>query len=148
MPAWLSSLPTILTLMLATLASADFGPRNQSTDHDNGLLGTFPTETYRSSPLIGPSLSYIQDSLLCHDGLYTLLAPRGSEVRTPGPMIIDSDGHLVWTSTGYGNTHAVGIYEFKGEGYLGFGVENNGLKGFGDGVYYLAGFPDKQMETG
>ncbi|ODM21221.1 hypothetical protein SI65_04274 [Aspergillus cristatus] len=134
MPAWLSSLPTILTLMLATLASADFGPRNQSTDHDNGLLGTFPTETYRSSPLIGPSLSYIQDSLLCHDGLYTLLAPRGSEVRTPGPMIIDSDGHLVWTSTGYGNTHAVGIYEFKGEGYLGFGVENNGLKGFGDGL--------------
>ncbi|EYE92847.1 arylsulfotransferase family protein [Aspergillus ruber CBS 135680] len=137
MPTWLPSFKAILTLTLATFTSADFGPRNQSTEHNTGLLGTFPTETYRSSPLIGPSLNYIQDSLLCHDELYTLLALRGSDVRTPGPMIIDSDGHLVWTNIGYGNTHAVGVYEFKGHRYLGFGVEDNGLKGFGDGVYYL-----------
>lgn len=144
MPTWLPSFKAILTLTLATFTSADFGPRNQSTEHNTGLLGTFPTETYRSSPLIGPSLNYIQDSLLCHDELYTLLALRGSDVRTPGPMIIDSDGHLVWTNIGYGNTHAVGVYEFKGHRYLGFGVEDNGLKGFGDGVYYLVGFPDNE----
>ena len=141
MPAWLSWLPPFILATATTIpatALADHSPYQQSDAYDTGLLGSWPTETYRSSPLLGPSLNYIQHSALCNDddGLYTLLAPRGYNVRTPGPMIIDQDGHLVWTK-GYGQTHGVGVSRFRGTDYLTFGVENDGIRGFGDGVYYM-----------
>ena len=138
MPAWPSCWLTPFILAAAiTAALADHGPYQQSDAYDTGLLGYRPTETNRSSPLLGPTLNYIQHSALCDDdGLYTLLAPRGSNVRTPGPMIIDQDGHLVWTK-GYGQTHGVGVSRFRDMDYLTFGVENDGIRGFGDGVYYM-----------
>lgn len=145
MPAWLSWLPPFILATATTIpatALADHSPYQQSDAYDTGLLGSWPTETYRSSPLLGPSLNYIQHSALCNDddGLYTLLAPRGYNVRTPGPMIIDQDGHLVWTK-GYGQTHGVGVSRFRGTDYLTFGVENDGIRGFGDGVYYMVSSP-------
>lgn len=135
-------LQTLLALSIRVFA--DYTPYYESTAYDNGDFGTWPTETYRSAPLLGPALNYIQRSPLCgskDDGggeLYTLLAPRGSAVRTPGPMIIDHEGHLVWTKD-YGQTHGIGVYNFHGERYLTFGVENDGIRGFGDGVYYMVG---------
>lgn len=139
----------ILTILLSSsytiqTSLADYAPYHQSSAHDSGLLGDWPTETYRSSPLLGPAINYIQSSPLCNrkigggsnEELYTLLAPRGSAVRTPGPMIVDSEGHLVWTKM-YGQTHMFGVYQFKEREYLAFGVENDGIRGFGDGVYYM-----------
>lgn len=134
-----------IIIALSTRAIADYTPYYESTAYDSGDFGTWPTETYRSAPLLGPALNYIQRSPLCgtrdeYDAgggqLYTLFAPRGSAVRTPGPMIIDHEGHLVWTKD-YGQTHGIGVYDFHGKRYLTFGVENDGRRGFGDGVYYM-----------
>ena len=146
-PSWSSFLVLQIVIALSTRVVADYAPYYESAAYDNGDFGTWPTETYRSAPLLGPSLNYIQRSPLCGskdeyggDELYTFLAPRGSAVRTPGPMIIDHQGHLVWTKD-YGQTHGIGVYEFHGNRYLTFGVENDGIRGFGDGVYYMVSLP-------
>ena len=109
---------------------ADFGPYEQSADYDDGWYGGWPTESFRSTPVIGLSLNILQSSDLCDEG-YTVLAPEGNAVRTPGPMIVDKDGHLVWTKQ-YGQTRDVNIYQFKGDPYLTFCVGSHFAAGYGD----------------
>ncbi|KAB8073765.1 ASST-domain-containing protein [Aspergillus leporis] len=132
-------LRTLLALT-ATLAftpiQADHGPYIQSTAYDDGKFGEWPTETYRSSPIVGPALNYLQYSDECKDGLYTFIAPRGNKVGNPGPMILDQDGHLVWTKK-YGQTYNLNVYTFKGQDYLTFWVGNDGVGGHGEGAYYM-----------
>ncbi|EDP51097.1 conserved hypothetical protein [Aspergillus fumigatus A1163] len=119
-----------------TLVQADRGPYFQSSRFEDGDLGQWPTETYRSSALMGPILNYVESNPQCKDGQYTLIAPRGMAVRNPGPMIIDQDGHLVWTKH-YGQTYNVNVYRYKGQDYLTFWVGNDGIVGHGDGTYYM-----------
>jgi hypothetical protein len=119
-----------------TSVQADRGPYFQSSRFENGDLGQWPTETYRSSALMGPILNYVESNPQCKDGQYTLIAPRGMAVRNPGPMIIDQDGHLVWTKY-YGQTYNVNVYKYKGQDYLTFWVGNDGIVGHGDGTYYM-----------
>lgn len=129
------------TLLLAGFSQlqqveADYGPYTQSPDYDSGAFGSWPTESYRSSAVIGPSLNVRQSSDFCSDG-YTFLAPTGRVVRTPGPMIIDSEGHLVWTKQ-YGRTGSVDVHSFHGEVYLTFCVGRDYVAGYGDaGSCYL-----------
>lgn len=120
----------ILNLLATSGVRADFGPYEQSTAYDDGDYGGWPTESFRSTPLIGPSLNILQKSDLCQDG-YVMLAPEGNAVRTPGPMIIDQDGHLVWTKQ-YGQTRDVSVYQFKGDPYLTFCVGPHFVAGYGD----------------
>lgn len=112
---------------------ADYGPYQQSPDYDAGAFGAWPTESYRSSPVIGPSLNVLQDSQFCADGpgQYTFLAPAGGVVRTPGPMVIDQAGHLVWTKQ-YGRTDAVDVHRFRDAPYLTFCVGRDFVAGYGD----------------
>ncbi|RJE24332.1 Arylsulfotransferase ASST [Aspergillus sclerotialis] len=120
----------LISLVAISGVRADFGPYEQSTAYDDGDYGGWPTESFRSTPVIGPSLNILQNSDLCNDG-YIMLAPEGNAVRTPGPMIIDQDGHLVWTKQ-YGQTRDVSVYQFKGDPYLTFCVGPHFIAGYGD----------------
>lgn len=122
---------TVLLTSLALAASADFGPYQQSTAYDDGEFGAWPTESYQSSPVIGPSLNYLLHNEMCDDGRFTMLAPSGGVVRTPGPMIIDQNGHLVWTKQ-YGRTENVNVYRFKDASYMTFCVGDSFIAGYGD----------------
>ncbi|KAF9891481.1 hypothetical protein FE257_003948 [Aspergillus nanangensis] len=132
----LGSLWALATIGLVSV-QADYGPYIQSSAYDEGEFGNWPTESYRSSALIGPSLNYIEYSPACNDGQYTLIAPRGGGVPHPGPMIIDQDGHLVWTKYYPGQTYNLNIYTFKGQDYLTFWAGDDSIVGHGDGTYYL-----------
>ncbi|KAK1149065.1 hypothetical protein N8T08_007742 [Aspergillus melleus] len=127
---------TLLGLCLCSLVQADYGPYHQSVDYDEGKFGAWPTETYRSTPIIGPTLNYLESSTQCKDGQFTMIAPRGAGVATPGPMIIDQDGHLVWTKD-YGKTYNLNVYRYRGQDYLTFWMGNDGITGHGDGAYYM-----------
>lgn len=123
---------------------ADYGPYQQSPDYDAGAFGAWPTESYRSSPVIGPSLNVLQNSQFCADGpgpgQYTFLAPAGGVVRTPGPMVIDQAGHLVWTKQ-YGRTDAVDVHRFRDAPYLTFCVGRDFVAGYGDpATCYMVSF--------
>ena len=128
----------ILLALVITRVKADYGPYIQSAAYDEGKFGEWPTETYRSSPIVGPALNYLQYSDECKDGLYTFIAPRGNKVANPGPMILDQDGHLVWTKL-YGQSYNLNVYTFKGQDYLTFWVGNDGVGGHGEGAYYMVG---------
>ncbi|KAE8154206.1 ASST-domain-containing protein [Aspergillus avenaceus] len=131
----LDGLLIVLALFLVSVC-ADSGPYLQSSAYDEGRFGEWPTETYRSSPIVGPALNYLQHSDKCKDGLYTFIAPRGSRVAHPGPMILDQDGHLVWT-TEYGQSYNLNVYNYKGQDYLTFWMGNDGVGGHGEGAYYM-----------
>ena len=128
----------ILLVLVIARVQADHGPYFQSAAYDEGKFGEWPTETYRSSPIVGPALNYLQYSDECKDGLYTFIAPRGNKVANPGPMILDQDGHLVWTKR-YGQSYNLNVYTFKGQDYRTFWMGNDGVGGHGEGAYYMVG---------
>ncbi|PKY03783.1 hypothetical protein P168DRAFT_327823 [Aspergillus campestris IBT 28561] len=128
----------LLVLLFVSIgAYADHAPYDRSPAFENGTLGPWPTEAYRSAPVIGPALNQLQYDPRCRDGRSTLLAPRGSSVRSPGPMILDQDGHLAWTRN-YGltgkNTYNVNVYPFRDQAYLTFWVGDDRS---GKGEYYM-----------
>ncbi|KAA8642932.1 hypothetical protein EYZ11_001065 [Aspergillus tanneri] len=125
-----------ILVFVCSFAQADHGPFIQSSEYAEGKFGAWPTETYRSTSIVGPALNYLESSPQCKDGQYTFVAPRGLGVATPGPTIIDQDGHLVW-SKNYGQTYNLNMYQFKGQSYLTFWLGNDAVAGHGEGVYYM-----------
>lgn len=107
---------TLATFLLCALADREAHWRSQR--YKAGYDGPFPVQRYSSKGVRGPILNYWQHSEACSDG-YVMLAPRGPAVRKPGPMILDSEGHLVWFKE-YEDwvTFNLNVYTFKGERYL------------------------------
>ncbi|KAJ5664925.1 uncharacterized protein N7477_007373 [Penicillium maclennaniae] len=93
MIALLARIFTLATLLLYVFADREAYWRSQR--YKAGHDGPFPVQRYSSKGVQGPILNYWQRSEACSDG-YVMLAPRGPAVRKPGPMILDSEGHLVW----------------------------------------------------
>ena len=118
--------------------NADVKPYYRSTSYDRSYYGAWPQQSYHSSSLSGPILNYWHRSRACEDGGYTLIAPRGDSVRHKGPMILDQNGDLVWFKE-YGTTYNLNIHTFQGEDYLTFWTGNDGVRGHGNGVYYMVG---------
>lgn len=127
-------------LALILYARADKDSYWRSERHRSGWDGPFPLQRYSSKGIRGPILNYWQRSAACSDG-YTLLAPRGPAVRNAGPMILDSEGHLVWFKEyEYLVTFNVNVYTYKGEKYLTYwtGTQVDGAHPIGVG--YMVSF--------
>lgn len=84
---------------------------------DLGVFGTYPVERYNSFRLAGPQARHPRWDQECDEGLI-LLTPNGGAVESPGPMIVDSMGGLVWTEDDYGNSANLKVQRYKGEDYL------------------------------
>ncbi|PYH46281.1 arylsulfotransferase family protein [Aspergillus saccharolyticus JOP 1030-1] len=138
-----------LLLLLTPPVSADKGPYNHSLLYAQGRMGSWPTELFQSTTTVGLAVNWMQEDPRCrpklaHNGMgdgegeeyYYLLAPRGTSVHKPGPMILDSQGHMVWTKA-YGQTYNVNVQRYKGREYLTFWVGSDGDGGHGAGVYYM-----------
>ena len=113
----------------------------QSNNHyEDGHLGEFPVETYKTATYLGPKqnvFSYQTDHSCAQDDLYTLITPRGSHVPYPGPMVLDSQGSLVWTDTQYREPYNLQVQTYKNESYLTFWAGDDGVRGHGQGTYYM-----------
>ncbi|PYI35910.1 hypothetical protein BP00DRAFT_432683 [Aspergillus indologenus CBS 114.80] len=128
----------ILTpLLFLPCLLADEGPYNQSQLYDQGRMGSWPTELFRSTTTVGLAVNWVQTSPRCQDpGAYYLLAPRGASVHRAGPMILDHAGHLVWTRA-YGQTYNVDVQRYRGQDYLTFWVGSDADVGHGRGTYFM-----------
>lgn len=64
------------------------------------------------------------------------MGPRGLAVATPGPIVYDTRGHLVWMDTRWGEAMDVKVQRYGGADYLTFwhGTDNGT---FGEGQYYM-----------
>ncbi|RDH29820.1 ASST-domain-containing protein [Aspergillus welwitschiae] len=122
-------------LFLAS-ALADVGPYFDSERYEQGGMGPWPIETYRSTSTVGAVVNFLQYGPQCKDDQYYFISPRGYSVHKPGPMILDQKGRLVWTKP-YGHTYNFNVYNYKGQDYLTFWVGDDSRVGHGEGTYYM-----------
>ena len=130
------SVPFLLAILIVTVF-ADVAPYSNDVAYDKGIHGEYPVHSFMSSDLVSPRLNILQWDVQCNDGSYIMINPRGSGIASPGPMIIDTNGSLVWASDGYGQTYGLTVQKYKGEGYLTFWAGNDRLVGHGSGDYYM-----------
>lgn len=134
-------IPGTLTVALAAFlflasALADVGPYFDSERYEQGGMGPWPIETYRSTSTVGAVVNFLQYGPQCKDDQYYFISPRGYSVHKPGPMILDQKGRLVWTKP-YGHTYNFNVYNYKGQDYLTFWVGDDSRVGHGEGTYYM-----------
>lgn len=102
-----------------------------------GAYGAFPRISYQSFGAQSPWINVMQTDDRCDDG-YTFIEPRGIYVETPGPIILDNDGNLVWMQTKWGQAMDLKVQTFQGKDYITFwhGTDNGT---FGEGFYLMVG---------
>ncbi|KAF3024433.1 hypothetical protein E8E15_002904 [Penicillium rubens] len=105
----------------APVINTNISPYFRSKEYSEATLGAWPHQAYRSSPAVVPLLNIQKDHPTCHDNKdhLLLMAPRGTEVSNPGPMILDTYGGLVWNEpVRYGKTWAVDVRFLDDEPYI------------------------------
>lgn len=107
------------------------------TPYDLGWYGISPTQHYVSTNLTSPYVNLMKWDPRCEeDGAYVLVSPRGYQVESPGPYILDNRGNLVWTETRFGQVTNLQVQQYRGESYLTFWA--GASKGpHSNGSYYL-----------
>ncbi|KAI5928231.1 Arylsulfotransferase-domain-containing protein [Camillea tinctor] len=138
--AWL-----ILTLLSLSVRADVFNSRYL---YDLGYYGLYPQTRFKSFSLTTPLLNFVQwDDRKCDDGYY-LIAPKGKIVSTPGPLIVDSRGNLVWTDDRFGVVFDLQVQTYKDEQYLTFWASPDGSShGYGRGTYYMLDSTYKVVNT-
>ncbi|KAI1488896.1 Arylsulfotransferase-domain-containing protein [Biscogniauxia mediterranea] len=138
--AWL-----ILTLFSVSIQADVFNSRYL---YDWGYYGLYPQTRFKSFSLTTPLLNFVQwDDRQCDDGYY-LIAPKGKIVATPGPLIVDSRGNLVWTDDRFGVVFDLQVQTYKDEQYLTFWASPDGSShGYGRGTYYMLDSSYKVVNT-
>ncbi|KAL1647440.1 hypothetical protein SLS58_002770 [Diplodia intermedia] len=112
-------------------------PSRQSNPlwYDQGLYGAYPWREYASFDLTAPRVNVLTESTQCDPG-YVFLEPRGRSVSTPGPMILDAQGNLVYMEKKWGEVMDFRPQTYMGETYLTFwsGTDDGT---HGRGTYYM-----------
>lgn len=131
---------TFLAALLVCHTAADLPPVEHSEAYDEGAYGHRPSQRYYSAALSSPRFNLLINRALHHDDLYTFLAPHGRKIGDPGPLIVDSLGTLVWTTTSYGKAFDFKVQDYRGRQYLTFWTGDDHVKGHGTGLYYMVCF--------
>ncbi|KZN84936.1 hypothetical protein EN45_090990 [Penicillium chrysogenum] len=107
----------LVALLLVTCESlADIPPVYRSRPYDLGAFDRWPHQLYHSSSAIGPILNIHEENSQCHnESLYTIVPYWGKQVNVPGVLILDTNGYLVWHTTGYVTAD---IQSYRGEDYI------------------------------
>ncbi|KAH7019478.1 ASST-domain-containing protein [Ilyonectria destructans] len=103
--------------------------------YDWGYYGSFPHRSYQSFGAQSPRPALVRTDERCDDG-YIFIEPRGVYVETPGPVMLDNAGELVWMQTLWGQAMDLKVQSFKGNDYITFwhGTDNGT---FGEGYYLM-----------
>jgi len=129
----------ILTLTLTCLSSvilADRAPYNRSTLYDYGIYGAYPHDNFVTVDYEAPRVNIRQWDDRCEDGRYVLLTPRGRSVPSPGPILLDNKGAMIWSGKEFGMVSDLKVQKYRGEDYLTFWTgRDDGTHGYG--VYYM-----------
>ncbi|KAG9841378.1 hypothetical protein KCU98_g3297, partial [Aureobasidium melanogenum] len=104
--------------------------------YDLGLLGRYPQQSFKSSPLRPPYMNTVQWDEQCAQG-YTLLSLRGSVVPSPAGVMLDGHGDLIWMDESFGSyVMNLKVQEYRGEQCITFWSGEIDF-GFGLGTYYM-----------
>lgn len=123
---WMS----LVALSESTSISAD-----HSYWYDWGVYGAYPQRTYESFGAASPWTNILKYDSRCDDG-HVFIGPRGLSVPTPGPIILDKKGDLVWMETKWGQAMDLKVQSYQGNDYITFWTgTDNGT--FGEGHYLM-----------
>jgi hypothetical protein len=118
---WATLLITLLLLAYNPLVAQlrRFRFRGDLTRYDIGFDGFAPSRGYHSSELKSPKLAFIHTDARCSQD-YIFFAPNGASISRSGPVILDSNGELVWQIWEglEGVTQDFRVQQFKGEDFL------------------------------
>jgi hypothetical protein len=115
-----------LLLLASVLASLVVFVRAFSwSSYDFGFHGIYPTQKFASVGFRPPSPRITQWDSRCDDGSI-LLSPRGMAVPSPGPVMLDAKGNLVWMENRFGQAMNFQVQKYRGQDYLTFwrGTDN------------------------
>lgn len=113
-----------------------FLPQLETWFYDFAVFGIYRTQEYVTYPLSGPQGAVLRQDERCDKGL-VFIAPYGDSVEEEGPVILDSQGNLIWSSNEYGVATNFGMQQYRGENYLTFWAgDKNGGQGRGE-LYML-----------
>lgn len=96
-----------------------FFPQLEVFFYDLAVFGAYRTQNYVSFDLTSPRGVAAQWSDQCDDG-YLFFGPNGKSVESPGPVILDSQGGLIWMSDEYDVATNVQVQRYKGQDFLTF----------------------------
>ncbi|KAL1980825.1 hypothetical protein VTN96DRAFT_3520 [Rasamsonia emersonii] len=102
---------------------------------DLGLYGFYRTKSYVSFDYESPLVDILQWDPRCETG-FIFLAPRGDSISHPGPMILDSNGNLVWMKEIHEVTQDFRVQRYQGRDYLTYWT-GNAAGGHGRGSWHM-----------
>lgn len=121
--------------VLATTAGCSDVAADNSLWYDWGMYGAYPQLRYESFGASSPWPNVLKSDPACDDG-YIFIGPRGPSVETPGPIVMDQRGNLVWMDTQWGQTMDVKVQAYRDDQYITFWHgSDNGT--FGEGYYLM-----------
>lgn len=101
---------------------------------DFAVYGPYPTRKFVSYDLEAPRPWRTAWDKSC-DGGHILVGPNGPSVQHDGPVILDTNGELVWMSADFGTIMNFNIQTYKGKDYITFwNGHKTGSVGQGDMV--------------
>jgi hypothetical protein len=110
-------------------------PSLHRTFLDWAVYGAYPTQTFVSTDLIAPKPWRTLWDKSC-DGGNILVGPNGPSVEQPSPMMLNTDGDLIWMSHEYGHIMNFNVQTYKGKDYLTFWAGNK-QGGVGQGDMFM-----------
>lgn len=136
---WLLALAALALFLVQVECSHDVSASSWSSKiYDLGLLGRYPQQSFKSSPLRPPYTNTVRWDEQCAQG-YTLLSLRGTMVSSPAGVMLDGRGDLVWMDESFGPyVMNLKVQEYQGEQYITF-WSGNIDSGSGLGTYYMVG---------
>ncbi|KID96390.1 hypothetical protein MAJ_07667, partial [Metarhizium majus ARSEF 297] len=84
----------------ACVANAEQLVYVSSGSYDEGNLGKYPVQDFKSVQLIAPRPNSVRQDSRCTKELFTFLSSRSyvEQAKHPQATILDHNGHLIWTS--------------------------------------------------
>lgn len=108
---------------------------------DQGVHGSYPVRKFKTSDIRPPVVNFLNWTSECEDELHTFITPRGWSVSSPGPMILDSGGSVIWSqqfdNQFGGQAYDLKVQSYKGHDYLTFWLGDDRIRGHGHGHYHM-----------
>lgn len=106
---------------------------------DLGFLGFYPRQRFHSVAFEPPTPKQTQWNDRCDFG-YLFLTPRGWAVPSPGPVMLDAKGNLVWMENKFGQALNFNVQKYKGQDHMTFWTGTDSAGVTINGSYTIVGF--------
>lgn len=131
-----------LAFLSRCVRGGDVGPDFDPEDIEayDTYYGDYPFKSYRTENFTSPVVRRVVDSPECYDGRYLFFTPRAKAVDAPKPVILDDEGHLVWTTDIHGQQpYNLNVQSYQGQPHLTYWLGDDAVGGHGEGYYYMVG---------